>query len=290
MFLDHFMGNNMIKESLLGALASGRLSHGIILAGEKGSGVNQFAFLLAAEILAKTEKDKQSVFQQTHPRFQVIQGEGASGQIKVEKIRLLNQSVSFSAIEEGKRVILIKNCENFNLNSANALLKNLEEPKDDILYILTTNDISRILPTIRSRCGVYTLNLPEKQQVLQYFKMQKADMLLVEKLMQIYGCNIGKINSALTQPKRYEILRVALQAMQLIDQKERYALVKLCASFQKKKEDFTLFLQDLQAVAQNNLCQDNIDLLEVIQRFQEILKTNANLNLVLENFALGAIK
>ena len=138
MLLDSFTGNKNIKESLLGALASGRLSHGLLLCGEKGLGVNRFAWLLAGDIIGT--QDLQRLKDGKNPQVISISGEGASGMIRVDKIRQLNEDVSYSSIAGEKRVVIIHNCENFNTNSANALLKNLEEPKNDTTYILTTNN------------------------------------------------------------------------------------------------------------------------------------------------------
>ena len=96
MLLNSFTGNKNIKESLLGALASGRLSHGLLLRGEKGMGVNHFAYLLAADIIGT--QDVQAVIEGKNPQVISIRGEGASGMIRVERIRQLNESVSYSSI------------------------------------------------------------------------------------------------------------------------------------------------------------------------------------------------
>ena len=107
MLLDSFIGNKNIKESLLGALASGRLSHGLLLCGEKGLGVNEFAYLLAADIVGS--KDVQSIKDGKNPLVQSVRGEGSTGMIRVDKIRQLNEEVSYSSISGEKRVVIIHN-------------------------------------------------------------------------------------------------------------------------------------------------------------------------------------
>ena len=161
MLLNSFTGNRNIKESLRGALASGRLSHGLLLCGEKGMGVNEFAWLLAADIIGTD--DVQSLKDGKNPLVQAVKGEGASGLIRVDRIRQLNENVSYSSISGEKRVVIIHNCENFNANSANALLKNLEEPKNDTTYILTTNNPRAIMATIRSRWKWRHISCAKKQ-------------------------------------------------------------------------------------------------------------------------------
>ena len=284
MLLNSFTGNRNIKESLLGALASGRLSHGLLLCGEKGMGVNEFAWLLAADIIGTD--DVQSLKDGKNPLVQSVKGEGASGLIRVDRIRQLNENVSYSSISGEKRVVIIHNCENFNANSANALLKNLEEPKNDTTYILTTNNPRAIMATIRSRCGVYTLSAPSKEEVAAYFLRKKADMSAVNSLMDIYGENIGKIENALNSEKRYSILQNAVAVFNMIRAKDTYGIAKSCYVYVKAKDDFRLFLDDLRDICHRNLSDSSVKAIEVIHKYRGLMETNVNLNLALENFAV----
>ncbi len=284
MLLNTFTGNKNIKESLLGALASGRLSHGLLLCGEKGLGVNRFAWLLAADIIGAT--DVQPLKDGKNPQVISIKGEGASGMIRVDKIRQLNEDVSYSSIAGEKRVVIIHNCENFNTNSANALLKNLEEPKNDTTYILTTNNPRAILATIRSRCAVYTLQSPSAGEVAEYFDARKADSSMVGSLMSIYGENIGKIENAIASEKRYAILQNAVAVYNMMQSKDTYGIAKACYVYARAKDDFRLFLEDLRDVCYRNLGEKSIQAIKTIHRYSEIMDTNVNLNLALENFAV----
>ncbi|MBQ3008679.1 MAG: hypothetical protein IJD80_03725 [Oscillospiraceae bacterium] len=288
MLLSTFTGNKSIKESLLGALASGRLSHGLLLCGEKGLGVNHFAYLLAADITGSTDTD--GIAEGKSPQVQVVRGEGASGLIHVDKIRDINNNVNFSSINGEKRVVIIENCENFNRSSANALLKNLEEPKDDITYILTTNNARSILATIRSRCAIFTLNNPSPEETRQYFLSSGRDMQAVESLMGIYGENIGKIKAALENEKRYSILQTAVGVFGSINTGDSYSVAKNCYVYAKNKEDFRLMLEDLRDISHRKLSPQGIKIINTVQKYIEILQTNANLNLVMENFAVEITK
>ena len=117
--------------------------------------------------------------QGTHPDFRLLQPESetegedsaegddgkrkkkASKQIKVEQIRELAQFCSLSAHQGGRRVVLIQPAESMNPNAANALLKMLEEPPADLLFILVSHQYQQLLPTILSRCLSFPLALPE---------------------------------------------------------------------------------------------------------------------------------
>lgn len=72
---------------------------------------------------------------------------------KSQLIELQNNSVN-KPVEGNKIIYIIKNCEKLNSSSANCILKFLEEPEDDIIAILLTDNINMVLPTIKSRCQV----------------------------------------------------------------------------------------------------------------------------------------
>lgn len=72
---------------------------------------------------------------------------------KSQLIELQNNSVN-KPVEGNKIIYIIKNCEKLNSSSANCILKFLEEPEDDIIAILLTDNVNMVLPTIKSRCQV----------------------------------------------------------------------------------------------------------------------------------------
>lgn len=82
--------------------------------------------------------------------------------IKKEQLVELQHDVKNKPVEGNKIVYIIKNCEKLNASSANSILKFLEEPADDIVAILLTDNISSVLPTIKSRCQV--INFKNKNE------------------------------------------------------------------------------------------------------------------------------
>ena len=82
------------------------------------------------------------------------ENEEDSVQIKISAIRSLQEDINYRPYEARKKVFIINNAHQLNLQSANAFLKTLEEPPRDSLIILVTDRPSLLLPTVLSRCRV----------------------------------------------------------------------------------------------------------------------------------------
>ena len=78
--------------------------------------------------------------------------------IKKNQIIDLQNEFSKKAVEGRKKIYIIKSADKMNVQTANSILKFLEEPVDDIIAILITDNINMLLPTIISRCQVIKLN------------------------------------------------------------------------------------------------------------------------------------
>lgn len=84
-----------------------------------------------------------------------------SKDIRIEQVRSLATFMNVSTHRSGLRVVLLYPAEALNSASANALLKTLEEPPPQTVFLLVTHRIDRLLPTILSRCRQFALTLPD---------------------------------------------------------------------------------------------------------------------------------
>jgi DNA polymerase-3 subunit delta' len=96
----------------------------------------------------------------------------ASSFIKVEQIREALEGINTTPHRGRQRVVLINPVEALQAVSANTLLKTLEEPPASTLFILLSDRLDRILPTIRSRCRLIALPRPHKEQALAWLSNQ----------------------------------------------------------------------------------------------------------------------
>lgn len=92
--------------------------------------------------------------------------------ISIEETRHAIENLSIGSHRGGNRVILIYPLEMLRSDSANTLLKSLEEPPPNTIFILLADRVDRVLPTIRSRCRLLTAPRPDREQGLAWLKLQ----------------------------------------------------------------------------------------------------------------------
>ena len=95
-----------------------------------------------------------------------------SKEIKIEQIRALADFMNISTHRQGLRVVVLYPAEALNTPASNALLKTLEEPPPGTVFLLASNSLERLLPTILSRCRKFALPMPSHQQALAWLKAQ----------------------------------------------------------------------------------------------------------------------
>ena len=150
---------------LLNRYESNNLPNSILIHGLNGIGKRTFLNKLVKNILNIEFKDNNldhhlNLFKNnTHPNIKIIEKEidSKTGKIKtnitIDQIRRLKTFLnSTSIIQNSSKIVIIDSADYLNINSANSMLKILEEPKENTYIFLISNQISLLLPTIRSRC------------------------------------------------------------------------------------------------------------------------------------------
>lgn len=152
----------------------------ILLSGKKGLGKSTMAYHVINYILSTSEdftydlnrfiinKENKSfklLQNNSHPNFYTIDILDDKKNIDVNQIREMITYTNKSTFNNLERFILIDNIENLNKNSVNALLKVTEEPNENIFFILINNSEKSILPTLKSRCLTFKINLTFNQTI-----------------------------------------------------------------------------------------------------------------------------
>ncbi|MCL2696412.1 MAG: AAA family ATPase, partial [Clostridiales bacterium] len=122
-------------------IAAGNVPHAILLAGNRGTGKKAFARRLATRYLGLTGETALT----NCPYYT------ETADYAVENVRNISRAVNLQAYGRGRRCVVFFDAHNLTAQAQNALLKSLEEPPDDTLFLLTGNEAG-LLPTVRSRC------------------------------------------------------------------------------------------------------------------------------------------
>jgi len=115
----------------------------------------------------------------THPDLIVVEAEGVF--IKIEQIRESMKFLAMKSFCAPRKILLIKNAQNLNINAANAFLKTLEEPPDNSIILMSAVSMEGILPTIVSRCRKIFMP-PEKDTAMTIDPDTLKDFLAGEKI------------------------------------------------------------------------------------------------------------
>ena len=97
-----------------------------------------------------------------------------SKEIVINQVRALADFMNISTHRQGRRVVLLYPAEAVNSFAANALLKSLEEPNPNTVFVLVSHSIDQLLPTILSRCHKIPLPMPKKADALAWLKENKV--------------------------------------------------------------------------------------------------------------------
>jgi len=179
--------HNSQWEALEQRRAQHKLPHALLFTGVSGVGKYDFAkefahSLLCSQNLCGVCKNCQLFKAGHHPDLMMISPEDDKA-IKVDDIRGIVKFVNYSAHLSAYKIVIINPADKMNLNSANALLKTLEEPNAKVVLILITNRAMSLPATIRSRCQIISFPTPKREIALQWLQAQdiapdSAELLL----------------------------------------------------------------------------------------------------------------
>lgn len=177
-----------------------QLPHALLLIGQRGVGKFELARAFAAGLLCEAPgmgghacgqcSACNWLGQGNHPDFRLVQPAAMSDeeaeadeetgkkkpsqQITIDQVRGLDDFLHVGTHRQGVRIVLLHPAEAMNRNTANALLKSLEEPQPDTLFLLVSSEADRLLPTIRSRCQTVEVPLPSPQAATAWLAAQKV--------------------------------------------------------------------------------------------------------------------
>lgn len=196
----------MIHEKTYGRLVDwlGRLPHALLLHGPRGIGKLELAERFARFLLCEGRGEGNLpcgrcdscrwVEAANHPDLRILEPEAIarmpvvadeelhenggkakrkpSIEIRIEQVRQLEDFIHIGSHRGRHRVTIIHPAEDMNVPTANALLKNLEEPPSSAVFLLVSHRPARLLPTIRSRCVQLAVPAPDGVAAARWLEAQ----------------------------------------------------------------------------------------------------------------------
>ncbi len=167
-----------------------KLPNKILLSGQKGLGKSTLAYHFINFVLSKNEDfsydiskfeineenhSYKTILNKSNPNLISINLNLDSKTIDINQIRELISILNKSSFNDKPRFVLIDNIEFLNINSVNALLKVLEEPSENVYFILINNN-KKIMPTILSRCINFKIFLTNENNLYVASKLLNEDL------------------------------------------------------------------------------------------------------------------
>ena len=216
----------------------------ILFSGQKGIGKSTLAYHFINYVLTENEdleynlqnleinnenSSFKTIINQSNTNLTIIDVNPEKKTIDINQIRNLIVNLNKSSFNTKPRFVLIDNIELLNINSINALLKILEEPNDNIFFILI-NHTKKILPTLLSRCVNYKISLTNKEC------LDVTNLLLDSKLETLVNKDI--INYYFTPGDIYYLVKFADQNSYDLSKLLLKDLIKILIKDNHYKKDF----------------------------------------------------
>ena len=260
-------GHQAAEETLIRQWASGRMHHAWLFAGPRGIGKATLGYRLARFLLSFPDPGKTSertslfvpseapvahrIAARGHADLITLErsydakAERLKSEIAVDDVRRASAFFGRTAGEGGWRICVVDAAEDLNTESANALLKILEEPPSHSLFVLVSHQPGRLLPTIRSRClrlDLAPLSQADTVAVVEPMAEQSGDEL--ERAVRLSQGSPGRALELLNSQgaKYFDLFRQIMSRSQNFDLASKISIADGLQG-RDMAEDFTIFTE-----------------------------------------------
>ena len=267
----------------------------ILLSGQKGIGKSTLAYHLINFVLSKEEDfsyDKEKfeisrnnksftlIKNNSNPNFYLIDLKSEKKNIDITQIRELLIYANKSSFNNKNRFVLVDNIEFLNVNSINALLKVLEEPNLGLYFILINNN-KKILPTLKSRCLDFKINLSYSDAIFVANQLLELDVNeFINKELFNYYQSPANLIDLYKFSKNYDVNLSNTSLGSFLD-------IMIKEKFYKKESSFRKIIFDyIQLYFQKEIIKSNYKLINYYHYFVKMIGDTEKFNLDEDNFFL----
>lgn len=315
----NIVGHTAKIEQLKKIIVEEKFPHAVIFSGGEGIGKKKIAETCAAVLLCKNAEGGEPcgvcencklISAGSHPDFYVVEPETTktTKTIKIAQIRTLQAEASLRPVQADLRVVLIDGAEFMNNPAANCLLKTLEEPPSQTIFILLTANCAGLLMTLRSRCRTVNFDKLTTEEILSELLRREIESDKAKKISIIADGSLGRALN-LAESGGYELRESALDLIERfsvgeVTSEDIFTKGKQISDWSKEQfSDFVIYVQkilrDIFLLGESDLYNpdfegrlknikiDKKNLSAMISEGVEIrrrLNSNANLRLLAESY------
>ncbi len=320
-------GNAPLLSSLLSAIRQKRVAGCYVITGVNGTGKRTIARYVAAALMCSNPnpdaspclfcQNCRSVLQHGHVDVIELSPEEEGKSIPVSAVRDMLQGTHMLPTQSDWRVFIIHHAEKMKKEAQNALLKSIEEPRPQTVFFLLTEDLTKLLPTVRSRAVKLRTEPLSDEIISQELKKETDDLEKIENAVLLSAGSLGKAKAILNDTVLADARKTVLHYFSLL--MDGAGFIKLCQAlppgalsrqdltrllpmfklalrdlicnrYQKSKPEFfadAVFVKDLASILSPTAAMELFDLIENLERAAE---QNVNLFSALTSFHLTAQK
>lgn len=311
--LDEIFKNSLQFKNFLKTVKNGNAAHSFLLISKDAFSAQEMANLFAQVLICPNVcgdcENCQKIIHHLHPDVKYFP-QGAK--LLVDDSKKIVEESFTKPIFADKKIFIIQNVDLSTDEAQNKLLKSLEEPQNNVYYILTTSNSDKVLPTIKSRCDKIVLSPADEEQIQKYITCDEKNKYLALKIGQGFVAKTLQLSKKSNLQELFEVALGLLKDLssskdavvwtkKIVDQKTDFNLITEMASIliedallikvdKNNQITFDKFASVVLEIAQANSIKCLSQLQAVFDRAVRDLSYNVSLPLVADNLVMKILE
>lgn len=249
-------------KTLTAWIVSGRFPHAILIEGPAGTGKTSFGMEIARYVMCENENPPcgacpncVKIEKNIHPDVIIAQGEGGVRSFHVDKVREIRQEAYVLPNEGRAKIFILRNAHEMTVQAQNALLKVIEEPPNNVYFVLTCENKNQMLTTIRSRCASLATSPVDTESVVMVLEQRLPGRTAeeYEAAASVAGGNIGAALGLMEHEGTDDSYQKAKAVWEAIKAHKELDMLLILSGYQRDKEGFILLLETLRMIIAKEL-------------------------------------
>ena len=299
MLEDYIKEQPIITKLLINSIDNNKVVQAYLFVSNDKSFLTQFSIAFSKKLINPKDDEKinKNIDDNNYPELKIIKP--VNNLIKKEELSALQKEFMVKPTLGEKLIYIIDGADKLNSSSANTILKFLEEPNDNIIAILLTDNLPKVLPTIKSRCQVLLFNNKSSDNYIDLlynkysiykdddysiddFNEQLDNCIKFIQLIEKLGINVFSHYKS----DIFDIFKTKEDFQLLFEFMLYFYYDVLNIKINRSINSLTNYIDIVKKIANNNELIDVQKKLNLIEETQNKLDTNMNLKLLIDDFII----